>query len=609
LMRIRVTTRWIQTIMNAHKQSSYHDKVEMMRSEPNPYYLAEWLIIEHTDEDDAFWSAWSGERTPGRLRGSVVGIETLFRDQLIYDLLFGVPVTEALKLKLATAFADLSERYGAERWRSGLQRLQEGIQAAVLHYDHYLTTLREETQKLDEQFESAKQQLLEETEEYEEGEFDLEAELRKLQAAHERKIQSLPAKILQRLYPDDALLQFMATGSLEKPVERIQNTAKSLMNLEEPRLLPWETLPYEWLTSYVSPSDMTKGWLPVAERQRKSLRWVTSLPENSKSDWIHAVFRGKGWEDRLAEEEFAGRTLHDFVWFAVPHPEYRQRLRDMVLQHWGSFVNVFVQENAEHFEQQSWILLLDPESLQQRLLRPGVTGLTADELIRRLCIIYAEGIRRGLDPKLLVSLYTYLAKHDKESFYSFVHGAKTLAEALPMVELPPSALSALFRGNGVRQASARKHLLQLLYTYLDSWQEQGASSQEEPIQKFADIVTFDKREAVIGWLQRHERDWRQYVSKAAMRLFTRMLRFRWIGTTADEAEQHRMVEEWLQRHSDWVVFETDTPYIGVEGVSYKIVKPGAMDADTGELLHRITVRAEWTDRSEVNRLLDDLKLL
>jgi len=88
-----------------------------------------------------------------------------------------------------------------------------------------------------------------------------------------------------------------------------------------------------------------------------------------------------------------------------------------------------------------------------------------------------------------------------------------------------------------------------------------------------------------------------------------LLRFRWIGTSGEAAKQDRSVREWLRRHSGWVQFETDAFHAADRGVVYTIVKPGAVDAETGEVLARVVVRAEWTDRSEIERLLSDLKQL
>jgi hypothetical protein len=637
-MTIRVTTRWIRTFVNAHKQSSFQDKAGEMRGEPNPFYLLEWLVVEQTDEDEAFWSAWEGERTPGVERGGLAGVETCFRDQLLPELLFGEPMTWDRASRVAVSFADLEARYGTERWKEGLERLRLRAVQSAERYVEYSKLVAEEDVKLENDWKRERKELQEEAEAYEEGDFDLEAELRKIQAKWERRKQELPSKCMQQLYPDDALLRYVVVSGIQKPKERLLAVIDTITERTHPVLTwtasldrndfdglerLWEgqkelsTEWFDWFAAYMSRSDLTRGWLPIEERQRSALQWIKTLGtreastgQNRAETWIQAAFRGRGWEERLSEDEFRCGLLHQFVWLSVGDEQKRKRLREEVLlKQWSTFTEQFRDEDAGSFEALSWIFALDPESVQQRLLRSGSAGLKAEELIRKLCQLYAEGIRRGLDIRLLVSLYTYLAKHDKESLYSFVHGAKSLAEALPVLELPASMLSQLFRGAGVRQTSARKHLLSIFYDFMEEDLRARKQEVSEALQKLAAVLAYDKRAAVIGWLQRHERNWRDTINLDEERAFTRLLRFRWIGTNGDAAEQHRSVQEWLQRHSDWVQFETDAPHVEAKGVNYKIVKPGAIDAETGEVLSRVTVRAEWADRGEVTRLLDDLKLL
>ena len=92
-------------------------------------------------------------------------------------------------------------------------------------------------------------------------------------------------------------------------------------------------------------------------------------------------------------------------------------------------------------------------------------------------------------------------------------------------------------------------------------------------------------------------------------MFARMLRFRWIGTAERKDEQHRTVADWLARRCDWLQFDSDLDGAADSEVRYAVVKPGAIDADTGEVLVRARVRAEWSDASRISSLLDDLKQL
>lgn len=627
MTRRRLTEPWIRMFIHAHKLSSYQDKIHAMRSESNPYYLLEWLIIERIDGDEAFWSQWEGERTPGLERGGQVGIEECFRDQLLWEMLLGSPPDEEISAQMETALSDLEEYYGAERWKPGLQALQKRLEEAVSRYQRCEAELQAKWAEWEKQWEKTQQQLKEEAEQYDEGSFDLEAELRKARASWNQRKQDLPRKWLQEMYPNDGLLRYLFLSGLPNPQQRLRLRIAELTR-GNPAARQWrEALKKQdfeqleelrqtaklprWFSSYISQNSLARSVVPTKERQRQALRWVTQLPHDAQEEWIAAVFRASGWEERLAEPEFVDEreTLHRFVWAALPQEAWRQRLRDVVLLHWSEFAERFSATDAVHFTLLSWVLLLDPENIQQRFLRPGASEISGEEWIEKLCMLYSEAIRRGLDVQIIVSLFAYLAKHDRETFYSFVHGIQSLPDALPILRLNSSTLSLLF-GRGVRQQAARQHLLQLYLAYMDEPPpERSRRLPKEALQKLSDILTLEKREAVLGWLERHERDWRKWMGSAQMRSFTRLLRIRWIGTAADETEQHKMVKEWLERHSDWVVFETDIPYVEQEGISYKIIKPGAIDAETGELLIRAVVRAEWSDSKEIHRLLDDLRSL
>jgi len=630
-MNRRLTTRWIRTFLHAHKLSSFQDKWNAIREETNPYYLLEWLVVERTDDDEAFWAAWEGERTPGMERGSRIGVEPCFRDQLLLELWLGEALTDDQAARLAAAFAEMSEAYGADVWDEGIRRVRRRAEEAMTAYEAYAAALRDEMLAMEEEAERERLLLEAEAEELKDEGFDLEAELRRAKAKWDRKKQELPAKLLQSSFPSDPLLRYMAVRGLPRPVERVRQATERIASSGRHPILAWanalRSADYDalyalwrksetatewsgWFAAALDRSELTRGWQPTEDRQREALRWIASVPEGEAEPWLQAAYRASGWEGRLAEPEFADRLLHRFVWSALENEQRRKRLReDVVLQHWSAFSAVFMRTEEAPFESLSWTFVLDPESVQQRLLRHGAEGRTADEIIRRLCAVYGEGIRRGVDVRLVVSLYAYLAKHDKEAFYSFVHGAKTIDEALPLMELSGSTLSQLFRGEGVRQASARKHLLVLFLERLEEDARPAGAMATAGVRKLAGILSYDKRSAVVAWMQRHARDWRERIGEDGERLFTKLLKLRWIGTAKDEEEQHRNVKEWLTRHSDWVQFETDAPNVELPGVAYKIVRPGAIDAESGELLSRVIVRAEWSDRSQVGKLLDDLKLL
>lgn len=664
-----MTDSWLRTFIHAYKNASFMDKFGALRQEPNPYYVLEWLLLpcENNDSEESFWDEWKGQRTAGLQKGTQLEMKRWFMDQFLYELIFGTPVSDAEAALAHTAFADLAARYGEERWQNGEAAFRLSVQNTLDHYAEFQSVIDREWKTLNDQWEKTMEELQEEAEEYEEGSFDLEEELRLARAKWEKKREEAPLLCLQREFPDDPLLHYVVQRRIDRPVKRLEVNIQSLFSGARPaerwlRVLE-EGVRFEeigtdpqslsepqrnasaaasvtalWLSALAAKSDITRRSLPIEERQRQALRYIDwcRTKRAEKSDdaaeletMLFALLRYGGWELLLAEDEFVPSLLNTFVWYALPHEEYRKRLREeVVLKAWDTFVNRFMTAEVDWLEQLAWVFVLDPESVQQRLLRHRSTEI-AESVVHKLCALYAEGIRRGIDPAYVAALFEYLAKHDREAFYGFVHGSKTLPEALAMFELPASVLASLFRGEGVRQSSARKHLLALLYQWLTDLPEsessfeakgkakdRGGTSRQplpakayERLVKLCQTLAYDKRTAVGGWLDRQARDGRWSSGGEGPYALTRLLKFRWLGTKGSEAEQHQAVKEWLERRSDWVQFETDAPLAAAKGVAYRIVRPGAIDAESGELLARVVVRAEWSEPEEVKNVLDDLKSL
>jgi hypothetical protein len=639
----RVTESWLRRFIHAYKNASFMDKMSAVRQAANPYYLLEWIVAESGDHegDRTFWLQWEGERTPGADAGVLTDVENLFHYELPYELCFGEPLDNYRIVMIHTAFLDLSKFYGAERWQAGCERLRDEIVRTLENYKAYQADVATELDKLHQEWMAAKQEVEAEAQDWE-SEEDLENELKVLELKFERRKKDAPAKVLQRVYNDERLLRYIVHRNRNRPQERLRAFAKALT---EPagiaaewsrrfsgtdgvrETADWYVSDFEptkvfvgWLSAFISKSELTRGAFDLSSRQQFALQLLSELnkvsPERTDTI-IEAVFRAQGIEEAISLRLDDSELIHLLVWASLTDAARRKKLREgVILTSWGTFVSLFAMHSSESdFERLSWVLCLDPESLQQRLLRglsaeADGSSLSVEEIVRKCCALFAEGIRRGADPGLIVSLYAYLAKHDKEAFYSFVHGTKSLSEALPMFEAPQHTIAPLFRGEGVRQASARRHLLQLLYQWIESRERIRGERSEEQLCKLAAAVSYDKRAAVLGWLQRHDRDWRQYLGTEGEKYsLMRLLKFRWLGTKGSVSEQQAAVEEWLRRHSDWVQFESDTPLTPSSGMQYRIVKPGAIDAETGELLARVLVRMEWADREQVRSLLDDLRSL
>ncbi|WP_274362256.1 hypothetical protein [Paenibacillus thermotolerans] len=634
----RVTEGWLRRFIHAYKNASFMDKMTAVRQETNPYYLLEWLIMSE-EESSEFWLGWEGERTAGVEKGSLTGIADFVQYDLGYELIFGVPLDHARLTLLRTASNDLAQFYGKERWEAGVERLQSEIKYNLERHGAYKKALQAELAKLDKECKEEKRGIEEQWGE-ESFEEDLKAELKSVELRYERRKKEAPSKLLRGAFLKDRMLQYIVHRGIPRPYERTAAICDSLLlppgAVAADQWMAWAEsgdvsgiggwlsanrgeaqLFSGWLASFISKSEMTRSAIDPAGRQRFALKLAADVhdrePELAQSV-ISAVFQASGMEEALFEQ---AKDSHSglfslLIRSALPAPERRKLLREgVLLTHWDTFAALFAQAAPEtEFDRLAWVFCLDPESLQQRLLRSqtGEAAVTPEDIIRKLCRLFAEGIRRGVDQELIVSFYAYLAKHDKEAFYSFVHGTKALPEALPMFEVPPQTLSPLFRGDGIRQASARKHLLQLFYEWLEQGSFKLTEQSERQLTQLAGVLASDKRAAVNGWLQRHENDWRKFRGGEGDFPFTRLLKFRWLGTKEDPKEQHAAVEEWLKRSGDWVQFETDTP-LSDKGMQYRIVRPGAVDAESGDLLARVLVRAEWADQKQVRSLLDDLKNL
>jgi hypothetical protein len=627
--------------MNAHKHSSFQDKMMILRNEPNPYYLLEWLVIEQLEEesDKLFWERFTNERTPSMELGTLLAWESCLRDWLLFELCLGIQMDEEQRTLLVLSFADLQEHYGINHWQQGIISLKQRIELTIAQDDLFRGNYSHEIQLLDQQYQHELQQIQEDYSKNEEEEIDLVAEKRKLAIKYERRKQEMPKKIIKKHFPENKLLYYLVTSNSLYAQQRLKQLMNILDSFELHCPLQWRQLAIQndmtrltaewsqhhlcksewssWFHAWMSRSDLTRSAIDGEERQRQGLRWIREVIAYSPSDgrlqwWFEQAFRAKGWEERLAEAEFNCELLHHFVWFASSNPERCRRIREEVLlKHWPLFVSRLGADEEHKFEEVSWVLMLESENIQHRLLRYESMMWTTEQVIRKLCQIFTEAIRRGLDEALLISLLSYLAKHDKEAFYTFVHGMKSTNEILLLMDLPSAVLVQLFRGDGIRQEAARKHLLQHFYTTIEmDWPKSVKDDYKERLKKLSAILSYDKRAAVNGWLHRHEHHWRQWLQRGEGDYsLTRLLQFRWIGTTGEPLEQHKTVQEWLQRHSDWVQFETDFSHSREGHYQYRIIKPGAIDAETGELLCRMTVRAEWTNIEAAKQWLDDLKSL
>jgi hypothetical protein len=162
----------------------------------------------------------------------------------------------------------------------------------------------------------------------------------------------------------------------------------------------------------------------------------------------------------------------------------------------------------------------------------------------------------------------------------------------------------MFRGNQPRAKSGRKVLAQLLNQKLDLNQYQVISP--ELLRWFGVMLQEDKSDVITRWLERvSSSEWPYLIAK----LLAEELQIQWIGAPErkqSDEDLHEQVKEWLAQHSDWVVFESESRGVNMDKLRYRVLRPGAMDSQTDEVLARALVRAELNDPTEISGLLDDL---
>lgn len=340
---------------------------------------------------------------------------------------------------------------------------------------------------------------------------------------------------------------------------------------------------------------------------------------------FEAFFNIAGMDEefiRLAEEQAAvPACLHRLTLLSLGRPELRKRLRErIILRSWPVFSSAFAAENYD-FNQLSWVLCLDPPSLEERLLRrkPDSSKGPAPALaplfvIERICEVFADALRLGLDEETVVPLFQYLSVHDREFMARYVLRIRDFTDLAPVLRMRDLYLFNLFAGSGGLVAAARGRLQQLLLGALSDREQRKRFVSE--LDTLTQIVEPFKRDIALAWLEQYDqsgdrlkgnREARNAAAEQAAELSQRF-RLEWLGLDADKDAQQRMVKHWLEEHSDRLQFETDLP-AAEAGIRYTILRPGVIDCNTGETIARVRVRAEMADRQQIFDLLDDLKNL
>ncbi|ANE47845.1 hypothetical protein SY83_17835 [Paenibacillus swuensis] len=646
-MKTYLTTDWLRKFAGTYRSSSFQDKIAYIAAEPNPMMLVEWLLFppEETLRSDVGF-----QRSPGMFKNSYVPFDEVFFHQLLFETLFNMQPKRGTKDDLLlTAVYDLqSFLKKPDRFEQAINDLQQRVEQSLAAFGRFTELLDREKEKLNVEYRSQLYALNADTDLPED-----EKDFRKQNAAEQwrRKTDELPRKLLQKHFdkehpmvaylhykgwadPRSHVMPAMETMNSIHPTKHNPNS-NSIEQQTPPGLLRYinehsssyhevidKFLTQEveaerfisWFIAVASKGGMNRGEDEVSEGRR---RWwaglltllslsdtdaARSVPMNIQTACLEAVFHTSGFEDTLMATHEIPVFFADLVLAGLPVPEHREWLRNkVILRHWQRFVKEFTDKEYQ-FLHLAWVLCLDPVNLQQRLLRSDQSQST-EFIIDRCCLIFGDAVRRGLSDELTVPLFQYFAVHDKDLLYSLIYRMKHLEEVKPLLSVEARYLGTLFHGENIRAAGSRKHLASLLLQSLFSKSNLSMEDSITSVQRWtAERVKEDQAMLALTFLEKYaETHW---PVEAAASLAS-MANIRWLGESKNASEGHHWVLEQLKDRSERIAFEA-APQGNTDELNYRIIRPGAEDQASGEILARAVIRAEWTDASAISNMLDDL---
>ncbi len=639
-MERRVTWDWLRKYANQHKHASYQDKLRWILHEKNPYYLLEWLVFPVSDTEREQIDA---PRSPGLRKNSYIPFVEAFVHQLLYDVCFGGwEADEELKrLLLATAIRDLRRHYGGGAWDEAARRWAGVLRESARKYEQFKARLEMELEKLRRQHEN---ELREIAVRFADDEFAKQRKQEPLRSAYETKRDGVPRKLLQKQYGEWPLVDYMFLREWTDPTQRMERFADMMLSapaVDDPAYL--EKGDFElffqdiimnperrkrflpWFAAYASAAGLIRGSIDTADRQ---IRWTRFLEYAAR---IEASESGGAAERRAALREAADVTfdisgienimIKDEVPYYFPllvqsalQDENRRKWLEekVILRHWDAFMRLFMREPYD-FCRLSWVLCLDPVSLEERLLRrnPHASGhasppADAAMVVERCSEIFADGMRSGFAAQRLTPVFQYVAAHNPDALYAFIGKIRDCEGLLPLLDMEDRYLQRLFGGEGVRSVAARKHVRPLFLAWVRQCNQR---SQDRPkLMKLGGQLAPDKKELLLEWLSGASSEPAAWPCDEAG-LLAEIFHIEWLGAPSSAESHHDTVERWLAEGSDAIRFEQDAPLRTSAEVQYRIVRPGIRDSLTGHVLARAVVRAEFADRQPLSGLLDELKQL
>jgi hypothetical protein len=619
-MKPHMTSSWLRKYANLYKQASYQDKLDAVFLEKNPYYLIEWLLFDPAVEEA---EAIRFQRSPSMVKNSYIDFDRVFFGEIVYETaLRACSQVRIEELLVFTAIRDLREYYGETAWQEAVRRLDENIHFMMEQYGAFTQQLEQELLAVTRKYET---QLQEINEQYDEDSEDKKLQVLNAWELFEQRKNDTPRKLLQKHYLQWPLVSFihynrrewaelwnLLKGRLLQPQD-IQFLSyvdddhhQELFNLitgdaEERKLFK------QWFSSYASKTLMTVEYADIESRQEKWIKFLVymdSIQGNDKQvirDILAVTFDLRGVDEVMMRESVIPPYLHRLVALALDMPDYRRWLREViVLRYWPIFLQRFV-EPSYRYEELSWVLCLDPENLEQKLIR---NQIDLPFIIDRCCQIFSDGIRAGMQVEMMVPLFQYLTVHHIDFMHSYIQKIHHAEELIPLLHMDESYLQRIFGGKGVRAVSSRRRVHPIFLAWIS--RTDASSTQFTHLKQLSTLLIADKSELLQQWLNPVLAADKGWPEQQAGRIAD-LLQFEWLGQPGSSDAEHGLVEAWLEEHSDWIKFELDAEASRRQGVKYRIIRPGSRDLNTGRILGRVLVRSEWTDAAEISSFLDDLK--
>lgn len=628
-MKRQMTSSWLVNYANVHKQASYQDKLDGVYRELNPYYLLEWILFPLSEEEA---ESIRFSRSPGMMKNSYADFTDIFFNQIVWELAFrALTLSDDSQRLLHTSIHELKKYYGDTAWNDAVQQLHKRVQEMLQKSVEFEQKLEQELRVIEQNY---KEKLAEIDVEFSEEPQSEEKKLQQLSARElfEQRKEAVPRKLLQKKYKEWPLVAYLYYRQWPNPKAHVDWL---FSNLNEPKSVEFiEAIKHEveevffrhieddevyltaflyWFPAYASKTLLTVESTHIEKRQSWWLGVLqqlehSKLTNEQKQQLIGITFRLKGIDEVMMKDASIPPYFHRLVCLALQDHERRRWLREVViLRYWDVFLNAFAEREYDYREQ-SWVLCLDPDSLEKKLIR-GIEKSRNEAfehvdlafMGERCSEVFADGIREGLDVELMVPLFQYLTIHHIDFLYGYIQRTRELSQLEPILLMDEVHLHRIFSDQGVRAVAARKQVRPILLKLLA---EVSDPREHKLLRKLSAGFIHHKLEMIQAWLGQRA-DLEPWPTEQA-RLLAQLLEVEWLGEPGKVEDEHEEVKTWLSDHSDWVRFEVDTQQ---PNMTYRIVKPGVQDLLTGRILVRVLVRAELHDSGEISSLLDDLKNL